>query len=91
MNTITFEATVTAEHQLHCELPVALPVGSRVRITVEAVGESENVRPPSELGRTLWTIRQRAIAKGMKLQALDEILEEIRHDRGEAGNDQNLS
>ncbi|MEF8705184.1 MAG: SAM-dependent methyltransferase [Candidatus Accumulibacter sp. UW27] len=77
--------------KLHCELPVALPVGSRVRITVEAVVDSENVQPPSELGRTLWTIRQRAIAQGMKLQALDEILEEIRHDRGEAGNDQNLS
>ena len=37
--------------------------------------------PQSKLGQTLLAIRQRAIAKGMKLQTVDEILEEIRHDR----------
>jgi hypothetical protein len=89
MNAITFETTVTAERQLHCKLPVSLPIGSRVRVTVEAVANngSEDFSPQSELGRTLWAIRQRAIAKGMALQTVDEILEEIRRDRAEAGDD----
>lgn len=91
MNAVTFETVVTAEHQLR--LPAELPVGCRLRVTVEPIDNAvqnngDNLLPPlSELGQTLWAIRQRAIAKGMKLQTVDEILDEIRHDRAEAGND----
>ena len=89
MSAIMFETTVTAERQLHCELPLSLPIGSRVRVTVEEVVNSsgEDFSPQSELGCTLWAIRQRAVAKGMALQPVDEILEEIRRDRAEAGDD----
>jgi len=91
MNAVTFEAVVTAEHQLH--LPAELPVGCRLRVTVEPiepVGEDDGEQAfllQNKLGQTLLAIRQRAIAKGMKLQTVDEILDEIRQDRGETGND----
>jgi hypothetical protein len=89
MSTLMFETTVTADRQLHCELPASLPIGSKVRVTVEAVAHpvGEDSSPQSELGRTLWAIRQRAVAKGMVLQTVDEILEDIRRDRAEAGDD----
>lgn len=41
----------------------------------------------SELGRQLLAIRQRAIAQGMKLDSVDDILEEVRQGRAEAGDD----
>ena len=91
MNAVTFETVVTAEHQLH--LPAELPVGCRLRVTVEPIGTTDPDNNgqaflvQSKLGQTLLAIRQRAIAKGMKLQTVDEILEEIRHDRGETGDD----
>lgn len=91
MNAVTFETVVTAEHQL--PLPAELPVGCRLRVTVEPIdtaGEDNGGQAlllQSKLGKTLWGIRQRAIAKGMKLQTVDEILDEVRQDRGEAGND----
>lgn len=89
MSTIMFETTVTAERQLHCQLPPSLTIGSRVRVTVEEVvkNRGDDFPPQSELGRTLWAIRQRAVARGMALQTVDEILEEIRRDRAEAGDD----
>ncbi len=91
MNAVTFETVVAPDHQLH--LPAKLPVGCRLRVTVEPldpVGEDDGEQTllsQSELGKTLWEIRQRAIAKGMKLQTADEILDEIRQDRGETSHD----
>ena len=91
MNAVAFETVVTAVHQLH--LPAELPVGCRLRVTVEpidTVGEDNGGQAlllQSELGKTLWGIRQRAIAKGVKLQTVDEILDEIHQDRGETVND----
>jgi hypothetical protein len=89
MNAITFETAVTAEHQFHCELPAHLPVGMRVRVTLEPLEGA--LEPPSvaqsELGQRLWAIRQQALAKGMKLQSVEEILTEVREGRGEAGDD----
>ncbi len=91
MNAVTFETVVAADHQLH--LPTKLPVGCRLRVTVEPIDpvdendEGQAFLSQSELGKTLRGIRQRAIAKGMKLQKLDEILDEIRQDRGETPND----
>jgi hypothetical protein len=81
MNAVTFETVVTAEHQLH--LPAELPVGCRLRVTVEPIGttdqqdnDGQTFLMQSKLGQTLLAIRQRAIAKGMKLQTVDEILDE---------------
>ena len=37
MNAFTFETVVTADRQLHCELPASFPVGSTVRVTVEPI------------------------------------------------------
>ena len=91
MNAVTFETVVTVEHPLH--VPEELPVGCRLRVTVEPIGNSDQdnrgqtFSPQSELGQTLLAIRQRAIAKGMRLQTVDEILDEIHHDRAETGDD----
>ena len=82
MTVMTFETVVAADHQLH--LPANLPVGCRLRVTVEPL---DPVSGNSELGKTLREIRQRAIAKGMKLQTPDDILDEIRQDRGETSHD----
>jgi hypothetical protein len=52
-------------------------------ISLEKDQMEEDFNPKSELGKQLWEIRQRAIAKGMKLLSQDEILEEVRRRRGE--------
>jgi len=44
----------------------------------------------SELGLKLSAIRQRAIAGGMRLDSVDDILNEVREGRSEAGDDQDL-
>jgi hypothetical protein len=86
MNALTFETVVTAERQVH--LPDEWPVGCRVRVTVEPIEQAEKpgtgtaIPPRSELGRTLLAIRECAIARGLALQPVDDILEEIRQDRG---------
>lgn len=87
MNAVIFETVVTAEHQLHYTLPASLPVGCKLRVTVETLADSdmETAAKPSELGRKLLAIRESAIAKGMTLQPLEEILEEVRQGRAEAG------
>lgn len=90
-NAVTFETVVSADHQVR--LPAKLPVGCRLRVTVEPIDpvdehdEGQALLAQSELGKALRGIRQRAIAKGMKLQTPDEILDEIRQDRGETPHD----
>lgn len=44
-------------------------------------------KPQTELGKKLLEIRQQAIAKGMQLKTTDEILAEIREDRGEQADE----
>jgi hypothetical protein len=51
---------------------------------------SPDFKPQTEFGKHLLEIRQQAIAKGMRLKTTDEILAEIREDRGEANDDPNL-
>lgn len=90
MNAITFETAVTVDHQLHCELPASLPVGSIVRVTVEPVVRDplvDDYQPRTELGRKLIELRRAYIQSGGKLMTQDEILAEIRQRRGEAGDD----
>jgi hypothetical protein len=54
-------------------------------INTDLIVDGEHIfSPQSELGKTLWAIRQRAIGKGMKLQTIDDILEEIQDDRAGA-------
>ena len=57
------------------------PKTDSVLKTESVFGGEQTYSPQSELGQTLLAIRQRAIAKGIKLQTADEILDEIRHDR----------
>lgn len=42
----------------------------------------KNIGSLTELGRKLLVIRRKAIAKGLQLKSTDEILAEIRADRG---------
>lgn len=44
----------------------------------------------SELGLRLMAIRQGAIAGGLKLNSVDDILDEVREGRAEGGDDQDL-
>lgn len=87
MNALVFRTQITPDHRVR--LPDALPVGCLVEITVKTVVPEDGGDEPPEpgLGKRLLAIRQRAIAKGMKLQTVDEILQEVRQDSGEAGND----
>ncbi len=56
----------------------------------EGNGRTAQAVPWTELGRTLRAIRQRAINQGMPLQTVDDILAEVREDRAEVGDDQDL-
>lgn len=49
--------------------------------------EEEDFKPQTELGKRLLEIRQRAIAKGMRLLSWDEVNEEVRQRRGGAMDD----
>lgn len=54
------------------------------------VYQSPALTPTGEVGQRLRAIRQRAIAQGLPLQSVDEILAEVREGRAEAGDDQDL-
>ena len=88
MNAIVFETAVTADHQLHCELPASLPVGSTVRVTVEPILQDDLVNryePRTEIGRKAMAARRAYIKGGGKLMDQDEINEEVRRRRGGVG------
>lgn len=91
MTQLTFETHIQNDHLVR--LPDELPVGARIRITVEPLpaskpgGASETT---SALGQRLAAIRRRAIDTGMTLQCADEILAEVHEGRAEAGDDQDL-
>jgi hypothetical protein len=87
MNAIVFETRTAEDHLLH--LPDDIPPGLRVRVTIEPLPEAET--GPTPLGAELRAIRQRALAKGMRLQSVEAILDEVRQGRAEAGDDQDLS
>jgi hypothetical protein len=57
---------------------------------VPGVAQAPALTPTSEVGQRLRAIRQRAIARGMPLQSVDEILAEVREGRAEAGDDQDI-
>jgi len=47
--------------------------------------------PQTALGKSLMALRKKAIASGMKLLSADEVLEEVKHRRGENdGNNADL-
>ncbi len=57
---VTFETIVTVDHQLPCELPASLPVGSSIRVMVEPVMHDalvDNYRPRTEIGRRFERVR----------------------------------
>jgi hypothetical protein len=84
MHALSLTTTVTDDHVLNLTLPPDFPTGP-VKITVEPVTapETEAYRPQTELGKHLLEIRQRAVAKGMRLMNQDEVLDEVRRRRGE--------
>jgi len=88
---ISIETEVAPNHRLELKLPNDFPEG-RVRVTVETVSPSkaDNSAERKEFGNRLMEIRQQAIANGLQLSTTDEILAEIRTDRGEQDNDTNI-
>jgi hypothetical protein len=87
MNAIVFEARTGEDHLLH--LPDDLPAGLRVRVTIEPLPEPES--EPTPLGQELRAIRQRALDKGLQLQSVEAILDEVHQGRAEADDGQDLS
>ncbi len=85
MNSIVFEAEVTADHQLNVTLPDELPAGSMVKVTVEAIAPDDilkHYKPRTEIGRKLLAARRAYIEGGGMLMNWDEINEEVRRRRG---------
>ncbi len=85
MNTMTFEAVVTTDHQLHFELPDSLPAGSTLKVTVEPVVHDsllEHYQPRTEIGRKLLALRQTYLKSGGKLLTWEELDEEMHRRRG---------
>ena len=60
--------------------------GSWQTTVVTSTGKREEFIPRTTLGSKLLALRNRAIASGMRLLSEDEILEEVRHRRGELEN-----
>ncbi|GAB6057414.1 hypothetical protein [Desulfonatronum parangueonense] len=85
MAEITFETVVSPKHELCFNLPTSLPVGSVIRVTVEAIEKdlhAPHFIPQSELGRKLLKAREENVHDGGKLMDWDEINEEVRRRRG---------
>jgi len=59
-----------------------IPMRLKKEPLIEAVWEAR-FTPRTELGEKLLAIRNKAIAKGMKLLTEDEVLEEVKRRRGE--------
>ena len=60
--------------------------GSQQITVVNFPGEREEFIPRTALGERLLSLRNRAVASGMRLLSEDEVLEEVRHRRGELEN-----
>ena len=60
-----------------------LPEPAAATPTLPGTSHPQHFRAATELGQRLVTIRRHAIANGLNLLNQDEVLEEIRHRRGE--------
>lgn len=95
---VTFSESLAVDHPIPVLITLLEQVPERPTpcLPVTETGSTTPEQPAgprqktSELGRKLLAIRQRAIAQGMKLDSVDDILEEVRQGRAEAGDDQNL-
>ena len=71
---------------------MSLPPGNEEMIDnireVQSQGEKIRFIPRSDLGRKLLELRKRAIDEGMRLLSEDEVLEEVRRQRGEQDDDE---
>jgi hypothetical protein len=71
---------------------MSLPPGNEEMIDNirEVQSQVEKIRfiPRSDLGRKLLELRKRAIDEGMRLLSEDEVLEEVRRQRGEQDDDE---
>jgi len=76
----------TASWQGHFFWPVGMEKGSWQITLVNSPGEREEFIPRTALGTKLLSLRNRAVASGMRLLSEDEILDEVAQRRGEFGN-----
>ena len=90
MTEIVINTELRSDHRLVLRIPGDFPVGP-VTVTVapsgDSVGQAERLSP---MGRRLLAIRRRAHEQGLVLKTTDEILAEIRADRGEQDDDPDL-
>ena len=70
--------TILPESVTTSDAPETFAQAKAEDMALEHDQEEEDFKPQTELGKRLWEIRQRAIAKGMKLLSQDEVLEEVR-------------
>jgi hypothetical protein len=77
------ETTLWQDHILW---PVGMERGSSQITVVSLPSKLEEFIPRTLLGSKLLALRNRAIASGMRLLSEDEVLEEVRHRRGELEN-----
>jgi len=83
MNSLTFEARVSADHLV--PVPDEVPVGTLVRIHLEPLtgdAVTDHYQPRTELGRKLIELRRANGRDGDKLLSCDELDEEMRQRRG---------
>lgn len=80
------ESTINADHLL--QLPAELPEGLTVRITIEPISRQrgEPDTTDSEIGRLLHVARQAYMDSGGKPMDRDEILAQVRTQRGEVAD-----
>lgn len=76
----------TMSWQGHILWPVGMERGSWQITVVSFPGEREEFIPRTALGAKLLSLRNRAVASGVRLLSEDEILDEVARRRGEFGN-----
>lgn len=90
---VTFSESFSVDHPIPVLVTLLerLPEPPSASLSIAEPAPSIPAQPAdqktSELGRQLLAIRQRAIARGLKLDSVDAILEEVRQGRAEAGDD----
>lgn len=83
---MAFILTMKRSSLFHILGPVGMERGNQQITVVNFSGEREEFIPRTALGEKLLSLRNRAVASGMRLLSEDEVLEEVWHRRGELEN-----
>ena len=91
MTDVVINTELGQDHRLDLRIPGDFPPGPvTVTVVPSATGGIDQPQQLSPMGRRLLAIRRQAHEQGLTLKSTDEILAEIRTDRGEQDDNPDL-